>query len=123
MRADSRRRVDSKGNLGVLVCRGAPLVDAQIEQDVTAYYDAKLREFGATPDGVDWDGEAAQVLRFEQLTRVLERLGPDEPFGVLDVGCECGALVAYLQRRFPDFTYVGYDISIEMVKEARRPHR
>ena len=36
-------------------------------EEVTAYYSNKLTQYGATPKGVDWNGEESQVLRFEQL--------------------------------------------------------
>ena len=51
---------------------------------VARYYTGRLREFGVQPTGVDWNGPEGQVLRFEQLCRLL----PDgAPFSVCDLGC------------------------------------
>ena len=43
--------------------------------EVADYYSAKLAEHGETPQGVDWNGAESQVLRFEQLTRIIDRFG------------------------------------------------
>ena len=39
--------------------------------NVADYYFAKLAEHGATPRGVDWNGEESHVLRFAQLAKVI----------------------------------------------------
>ena len=39
---------------------------------VATYYSDKLAEHGETARGVDWNGEESQVLRFEQLCRIIE---------------------------------------------------
>ena len=87
--------------------------------EVAGYYSAKLAEHGATPRGVDWNGAEGQALRFEQLARIVRG---DAPFSLNDVGCGYGALVDFLQPRFPRFDYVGCDVSEAMVEEARRQH-
>lgn len=91
------------------------MTDPKILGDVASYYTARLREHGPTPAGVDWNGEASQVNRFAQLTRVITR----EPFSLLDVGCGYGAYAGFLQERFAAFDYVGMDISAEMLDAAR----
>lgn len=92
-----------------------------IVKDVARYYMEKLRENGPTPRGVDWNGADSQLLRFEQLTRVLDGVGGG--FSVLDVGCGYGALADFLSERFREFSYFGHDICPEMVAEAKRGHR
>ena len=43
-----------------------------------------------------------------------------EPFGyILDFGCANGELIKAMLPMFPDYKYVGYDISAEMIKAAR----
>jgi hypothetical protein len=32
--------------------------------EVANYYSAKLEAFGQTPQGVDWNGESSQLVRF-----------------------------------------------------------
>ena len=44
------------------------MAEAGILAGVTAYYAGKLREFGATPRGVDWNSAESQQLRFRQLS-------------------------------------------------------
>ena len=82
------------------------------------YYTARVREFGATARGVDWNSEESQELRFGQLARLL----PPMPFSVVDYGCGYGALVDFLERQGPDFDYQGFDISEEMVTQAAHAH-
>jgi SAM-dependent methyltransferase len=88
--------------------------------DVERYYTGRLREHGPTPAGVDWNGEASQVLRFRQLLRAIDPI-PDS-FSLLDYGCGYGALLALLESLGRSPTYYGFDISQEMVEEARRNH-
>jgi SAM-dependent methyltransferase len=90
-----------------------PILDA-----VGRYYTERVREFGATARGVDWNSEESQDLRFAQLARLL----PPRPFSIIDYGCGYGALVDFLERQGPDFDYQGLDISEEMVKRAAQAH-
>jgi SAM-dependent methyltransferase len=87
--------------------------------DVADYYSSKLAAHGDTPRGVDWNGEESQVLRFEQIARIIAARGP---FTLSDVGCGYGALEDYLRPRFPAMSYTGCDISHDMVAAARARH-
>lgn len=84
--------------------------------EVADYYAKKLSDYGDTPQGVDWNGAESQVLRFEQLTRILPQ---SKDFSLNDLGCGYGALLNYLTERYRDFDYAGYDVSREMVEAAR----
>ena len=43
-----------------------------------------------------------------------------EPFdNIVDFGCANGELIKAMQPMFPDYRYIGYDISREMIKAAR----
>jgi SAM-dependent methyltransferase len=85
------------------------------------YYAAKLREYGPTPRGVDWNDERSQRIRFDRLLGVL--CGVAERFSVIDYGCGYGALLDSIAGRHAVFGYTGYDVSAEMVAEARRRYR
>jgi hypothetical protein len=37
------------------------------------YYTDKVKEVGDSPQGVDWNSEASQILRFEQLCKILPK--------------------------------------------------
>ena len=86
---------------------------------VAEYYSEKISQYGATPQGVDWNGEASQAIRFDQLCNLL----PSEnnaKFSLIDLGCGYAALHDFLSLRYSNFSYHGYDISEEMVIEANK---
>lgn len=85
--------------------------------DVEKYYTAKLVEHGATPRGVDWNGDASQALRFEQLEKIIST---DSYFSANDIGCGYGAMFEFLRQRHPDVDYAGCDISPDMVDAANQ---
>lgn len=83
--------------------------------DVAGYYASKIATHGDTPQGVDWNGEEGQVVRFEQLLRIVDK----EPFSIHDLGCGYGALLDHLEQKYRRFEYIGTDIAPEMVEAAR----
>jgi SAM-dependent methyltransferase len=88
--------------------------------EIANYYAGKLAEHGETPRGVDWNGEESQALRFEQLCRIVHN--PKNDFSVNDLGCGYGALLDYLGSRQMMATYLGVDVSEDMVRSARTRH-
>lgn len=85
---------------------------------VDQYYSEKIRNFGATPAGVDWNSVDSQELRFLQLSKIIDQ--SKEGFSLLDYGCGYGSLFDYMQRHLSDFTFTGFDISREMIIEAEK---
>jgi SAM-dependent methyltransferase len=94
-------------------------VRQRILDGVRHYYGGKVSQFGPTPRGADWNSRESQVLRFEQLLKVAHDPGP---LSLNDYGCGYGALLDYLADRGYVFRYTGYDISREMINEARKNH-
>lgn len=92
---------------------------SQILGDVDRYYSARLAEHGATPRGVDWNGEKSQTERFRQLTKIVPA---DRRFSLNDVGCGYGAILEYFDRSGLACDYWGYDISAAMIAAARQRH-
>jgi SAM-dependent methyltransferase len=90
---------------------------SDILTDVADYYSARLAQHGATPRGVDWNGGESQILRFEQLTKIIFR---PENFSLNDLGCGYGALLDYMKNKYRDFFYTGCDISGEMIISAQK---
>ena len=88
----------------------------KILRSIDNYYSAKIREHGQCPRGVDWNGEESQLLRFQQLLKIIE--GKSD-FSIIDVGCGYGALVDYLRKIFKNYEYIGIDISEEMIIHAQ----
>ena len=88
---------------------------------IADYYSRKLSEFGATARGVDWNGDVSQTLRFEQLCTVFQKPVIDNQT-VNDLGCGYGALFQYLQAcRYP-VRYNGFDLSVDMIAQAKSFH-
>jgi putative glycosyltransferase len=85
--------------------------------EVAEYYSSKLMQHGATPRGVDWNGEESQTLRFEQLCKLFNA---SKPFSVNDLGCGYGALYDFLVHRYESFSYLGIDVSEDMIRTAER---
>lgn len=88
----------------------------RLVSDVADYYSGKLAEYGPTPRGVDWNGDASQHLRFVQLYRLLEG---ETAYSVADFGCGYGALYDVLLKRGEAFQYTGIDASATMIEAAR----
>lgn len=88
-----------------------------ILQEVAEYYSSKLGEHGVSPRGVDWNSEESQRLRFMQLTKIIQH---QKKFSLIDLGCGYGALFHYLKEYWRDFSYLGCDVSADMVLAARR---
>ncbi len=84
---------------------------------VARYYAQKLSAHGVTPQGVDWNSDESQQLRFSQLLRVTE--GRRDEYTVLDYGCGYGALAQRLIAEAKPFRYVGFDVCTPMIEQAR----
>lgn len=92
-------------------------IETELFDGVAHYYAQKLAAHGDTPRGVDWNGETSQILRFEQLCKIIP--GDADCFSLTDLGCGYGALFDFLQAKPWQFTYLGVDISDAMVSAAR----
>jgi cyclopropane fatty-acyl-phospholipid synthase-like methyltransferase len=89
----------------------------KILNEVESYYTKKVKEFGATPKGVDWNSEESQVLRFDILSQVINS---EEEFSILDYGCGFGSMLTYMAKKYEKFNFTGFDISEEMINTAKR---
>ena len=90
------------------------MTDSRILADVAEYYRGKLRQFGATPAGVDWKDEASQNTRFDQLLQLVA----DPARSLVDFGCGVGALLGHMRGRGLTGPYRGIDIEAEMIAAA-----
>jgi SAM-dependent methyltransferase len=88
--------------------------------EVAEYYSAKLAEHGETACGVDWNGEESQIIRFEQLCKIIDK---SDYFSINDLGCGYGALYDYLAKNYVHFAYTGVDVSDAMVQAAARRYK
>ena len=87
----------------------------KILENINHYYTDKIKIYGATPKGVDWNGEESQFVRFEQLSKIINK----DIFSINDIGCGYGKYFEFLQNRFLNFNYYGFDLSQEMIKNAK----
>jgi len=87
----------------------------EIKTRVAQYYSQRAQIFGATPAGVDWNSEASQRLRFKQLLQITA----NQPYSLNDMGCGYGALLEYLRAEGAEVDYLGYDLSTEMISNAK----
>ncbi len=87
--------------------------------DIDQYYSGRLEAYGPTPRGVDWNSQDSQKLRFHHLLKITNDL-ISAAFN--DYGCGYGALFDYLTGRYPNFSYVGYDIAKPMIAKAQALH-
>ena len=85
---------------------------------IRQYFDDKLKTYGATPQGADWNSNGSQETRFEQLCKVIE---DPRHVTILDFGSGYGALLDYLnQKGYQVDLYVGYDNLESMVAEGQK---
>jgi len=89
-------------------------------KEVAEYYSSKLARHGETPRGVDWNSEESQVLRFEQLGMIFNT---SDPFSVNDLGCGYGAFCDYLDQKYDSYSYLGIDVSRDMITVAMERHQ
>jgi hypothetical protein len=90
----------------------------------SAHFSLMFNESGGSARGADWNSDAGQQLRFEQLCRFI---ATDAHYSIYDVGCGYGALVDFLSRTSSDFSYHGNDVSCPMIAAAKahyadKPH-
>jgi SAM-dependent methyltransferase len=86
---------------------------------VGKYYSGKVRTYGASPQGVDWNGPEGQELRFSQLMTVANEA---TSFTLAELGCGYGALVDHLVANGRATAYHGVDVSPDMVAAAQARH-
>lgn len=86
--------------------------------EVSVYYSEKIAQFGATPQGVDWNSEESQSKRFEQLCMIID--ARKKTPSINDLGCGYGALFAHLESKYLSCSYLGIDISPEMIAVAEQ---
>lgn len=91
--------------------------DPGLLAEVAEYYSSRIARYGNTPQGVDWNGHEGQILRFEQLSKVINST---QTFTVNDLGCGYGAFLDFLEERYPSFSYTGIDLSGDMIKSAKQ---
>jgi cyclopropane fatty-acyl-phospholipid synthase-like methyltransferase len=91
----------------------------KIIKDATDYYEWKLKEYGAIPQGVDWNSKDSQEFRFKHLLNLIKN---NRDFTILDYGCGYGSLIDYMKNNYHNFGFTGFDSSNAMIEQAKKLH-
>lgn len=84
----------------------------------TKFYNASIKKFGVSPQGVHWNSKYSQYKRFEIITsRIQNEL---KQSSLIDAGCGFGEYYHYLtlHKQTPQ-EYIGIDCEINMIKIAQ----
>ena len=88
---------------------------------IRRHYEARVAPHRETYDILDWSSREAQEVRFAVLLKVLrQNFAAGQRFRLLDVGCGMTDLAAFLDRHRVPLRYVGTDITLGVLAEARR---
>ncbi len=91
-------------------------MSVNIIKKINSLFTESILLHGPMHNGVLWNSQETQYLRFEQLLKILPT---KSNFSLTDLGCGYGELYNYLRKnRYTDFDYMGIDISEEMVNHA-----
>lgn len=86
-----------------------------IQTTVEEYYSSKIKKYGTTPKGVDWNSKESQLIRFRELSRIIQK----KDFSISDVGCGYGEYYNFLsQEARYKYQYYGYDLSANMIHSS-----
>lgn len=89
-----------------------------MEEELKTFYQKHLSRYGASAQGVGWKNRDAQIIRFEQLAKLL----PPGSFSLNDLGCGVGDLLDFATAKFPHFKYRGYDVMEDMIRGAEQKY-
>lgn len=87
--------------------------------DNKTFYEASIKKFGVTPEGLQWNSEFYQTLRFNI---ILDMLPDDlERFSLCDAGCGFGDFFLYMRENSKmSQKYIGIDSLEIMCKIAKK---
>ena len=89
---------------------------------VKKVFSQSVKNYGSTPKSVAWSSQEKQFRRFQIFAGLFSLIPANTRFSINDLGCGYGAMFrAY--KDFPEFNYgryFGYDISKEMLLEAKK---
>lgn len=92
---------------------------SKITTALSTFYEGKLQEHGATPQGANYNSRESQIVRFDQLLKICD---PSVPLSINDYGCGYGALLDYLLQGDWKVEYRGFDFCKPMIEMARKQH-
>lgn len=83
-------------------------------------YKQKFKEFGVSPQALQWKSKGAAHQRFRQFWAEIDFSDKS----VLDVGCGFGEMGNFLTKRYKNVTYKGVDMMAEFIENGKKiyPH-
>lgn len=83
-------------------------------------YKQKFKEFGVSPQALQWKSKGAAHQRFRQFWSEIDF----DDKNVLDVGCGFGEMGNFLTKRYKNVKYKGVDIMPEFIENGKKiyPH-
>ena len=92
------------------------MANEKILKEADNYFTGTLHKLGTNSCGVGWNGDDAQRIRYDQLTKLIDF---SNTVNICDYGCGYGYYLSYLKERGTwNGCYTGYDISKEMIQTA-----
>lgn len=79
-------------------------------------YKQKFKEFGVSPQALQWKSKGAAHQRFRQFWSEIDF----DDKNVLDVGCGFGEMGNFLTKRYKNVTYKGVDIMSEFIENGKK---
>ena len=86
-------------------------------ENINHFYSERYKANGYSPKSLGWD-KGKQDIRFEILTSQYDFRGKS----LLDIGCGCGDLAVFLDKRYASYHYTGIDLQACFIAEARKHH-
>ncbi len=86
------------------------------KQKLINLYEDRYDQFGYDVKSIGWGNIESQQLRF----RILAEIADLSNCRICDFGCGFGDLYLYLTERFTNIDYVGIDLSVKLIEEAKR---
>lgn len=100
---------------------GTPKYDKSLLEPVDRIFSLAVKAYGSDPKAVAWRDGERQQRRFQIFTGLFALAARQAGFSVNDLGCGYGAMFDAF-KNLPEFRharYYGYDISAEMIEQAR----
>tara|TARA_Y100000780_G_C13661627_1_gene408879 strand:+ start:449 stop:1123 length:675 start_codon:yes stop_codon:yes gene_type:complete len=96
--------------------------DKMLLEPVNRVFSKSVKIHGSKPKAVAWNNQEKQFRRFQIFAGLFPLIPSETSFSINDLGCGYGAMFA-AYKDLPEFkngSYYGYDISIEMLLEAKK---
>lgn len=86
--------------------------------EIHDFFQNCFEQYGESPEGVGWNSDSAQEIRFNQLLKVIQ---PADSFSLVEYGCGYGHLIDYMEKiGYHPSRYYGVDILESAIQAAKK---